>query len=132
MSTEPRRVRLLTALLLVAIFAAGVGTGAVVCRFAAPNPSFGLPPPPPGGPMPPPWRALGLRAEQEAKAHEILERHRPELEAIVRESFPRVRALHDRMDDELRAILDDAQRARLDELMRHRPPGPPPFPPPPH
>ena len=124
MSAGSRRVRLVTALLLVGIFAAGVVTGAAVCRWDRPPP-----PPPPGAlPLPPPWRDLGLSPEQTEKATAIARRHRPEVEAILRESFPRIHAIQRAMDDELLEHLTPEQRSRLEEIQR-RPP-PPPHPPP--
>src|SRR3990172_7446770 len=130
-ATGAGRVRIVTALLLVAIFAAGVVAGAAVCRWAAPKSPPG---PPPGPPMPLPWRELGLAPAQEEKARVIVDRYRPQLEAVVKETFPRIRALSDRMESDLREILSPEQRARLDELKARRPPpGPPPpgAPPPP-
>lgn len=76
--------------------------------------------------------------------HRILERHRPDLEAILRETFPRVRAISELTEREVRAILTPEQQRQLDQLKARRrppPPGPPPsgvelpgppgFPPPP-
>jgi hypothetical protein len=122
--SSPRKIRLLTALLLVATFAAGTVTGAGICRFLGPPP----PPPPPGfvGPL----AELGLTAGQQIQARGIQERHRHELDAIIRETFPRVRAIIDQMRREVREILTPAQRARLDEIEARQPPPPPPGAPP--
>ena len=123
----PRTIRLLTALLLVATFAVGTITGAGLCRFLGPPP----PPPPPPPPMlAGPLAELDLTPSQRTKARAIQERHRPALDAIVRETFPRVRAINDQMRQELRAILTPAQRTRLDEIDARRPPPPPPGAPP--
>jgi Spy/CpxP family protein refolding chaperone len=130
--TSPRNVRLLTALLLVGTFAAGAVTGAGILRFMGPP---GPPPPGLGGPPPMfgplPLEQLGLSQDQQNEVHEILERHRPELETILRESFPKVRAVNDQVEREVRAVLTAEQRARLDELKRRGPPPPPPGAPPP-
>jgi Spy/CpxP family protein refolding chaperone len=145
MASEARKVHLVTALLLVAIFGAGVVTGAAVCRWTAPPHGEWKPPhgPPPGGPpMPPEWRALDLTADQAAQARQIADRHRPELEAAIKDTFPKLRAIDEQMEKELRAILTPEQQKKLDEVKAHRPPGfvpgvpppggPPPGFPPPH
>ena len=125
---SPRTVRLMTALLLVGTFAAGTVTGAGVLRFLGP------PGPPPMGPHGPPGASplgpfpadeLGLSPEQRRQAHEILERHRPELDAVLRSTFPRVREINDRIEREL---IADAQPtpAPGERLGRDR--GDPPLP----
>jgi Spy/CpxP family protein refolding chaperone len=123
--TDPsvRKVRLLTALLLVATFAAGTVTGAGVCRWVAPPRREAPPPPPPGGPLP--LEELGLSAEQRDKAFAILERHRPELEAVLRETFPKVRAINALIESEIRQLLTAEQAKKLDEIQARRPPPPP-------
>lgn len=125
---SPRKIRLLTALLLLGTFAVGVVGGAGLCRWLGPPP----PPHPPHfrpGPLGP-FGELDLSGQQELKARQIIERHRPELEAILHETFPRVRAIHERMAGELREVLTPEQRAKLDEIEARGPPPPPPgFPP---
>jgi Spy/CpxP family protein refolding chaperone len=123
----PRMVRLTTALLLVATFAAGSLTGAAIYRFAAPRMEHRGPPPP--GMLP--LDRLGLSPEQEAQAHAIMERYRPELDAVMREGFPKVRAIQERMQRDLDGILTPEQRklaAALEQERRSRfgPPGAPP------
>jgi Spy/CpxP family protein refolding chaperone len=127
---SPRTVRLLTAILLVATFAAGTITGAGIAR------SVGLmhpPPPPPPMGAPFPAEELGLSSDQRDKTRQIMERHRPELEAVLRESFPKVRAIHEQIEREIREVLTPDQRTKLDQLKARRPPpsGPPGFGPPP-
>jgi hypothetical protein len=122
--TSPRRVRLMTALLLAATFAAGTAAGAGLCRWAAPCH---------GPPGPPPFaleqfRELGLSPDQQSRAREIAERHRPELEEILRATFPKVRAIHEQMGKELRERLTAEQRTKLDEIEARRPPPGSPFP----
>jgi hypothetical protein len=136
-----RRVHVLTALLLVGTFAAGVVTGAGVLRWAAPSaPTTGpaapgqpagpaaLAPPLPAARLP---RELKLTPEQEARAREIGERYRPELDALAREIRPRIRAVQDRMEGEFLQVLTPEQRdqlARIEERRRHPPPGDGPSP----
>ena len=135
--TKPRTVRLMTALLLVATFAAGAAAGAGLSRL-----SFRCHGPPhPRMFAPEHFEQLGLSPDQQQKAHQIAERHRPELEAILRETFPKVRAINEQMEQELREQLTPEQRAKLDQLKAQRPPMPPgspfrgghpPWPPPGH
>jgi hypothetical protein len=75
--------------------------------------------------LPGPPGALKLTLEQEAKAHEITERYRPQLEAILRANFPKVQALNEQMEKELREILTLEQTKILDEMKAHRPSMPP-------
>jgi Spy/CpxP family protein refolding chaperone len=125
------RIRAATALVIVGTFLAGAAAGAGALRWASPR----RPPPPP--PMGLPIRELGLSVEQEAKVTEITERHRDELDAILREMYPKVRAVNDEVEKEVRTVLTADQQKRLDELKARRPPPmprggpPPPGPPPP-
>jgi Spy/CpxP family protein refolding chaperone len=123
---SPRSIRLMTALLLVATFAAGTVTGAGVYRWAAWGHAHPPMPPPMSAPLP--LEQLGLSEEQREKARQILERHRPELEAVLRETFPRMRGIGEQIEREIREILTPEQRARLDELKSRWPPGPPGMP----
>jgi Spy/CpxP family protein refolding chaperone len=124
---SPRTVRLLTAILLVATFAAGTVTGVGVCKWIAPPHAPPPPPPMAGGPLP--FEQLDLSPEQQEKVHAILERHRPELEAVLRESFPRVRAINEKIEREVREVLTAEQQKRLEEIKARRPPPPPGAPP---
>jgi Spy/CpxP family protein refolding chaperone len=128
---SPRTVHLVTALLLVGVYALGVVTGAALLRWLGP----GRPPRhhgPPG--MPPHFAELSLTEEQAARVKEILERHRPELDAILAEAMPRAKTVYDAMDTETRALLTPDQQQRFDALKARRPTprgfgpgGPPPF-----
>jgi len=120
---SPFRIRLMTALVIVGTFVAGVAAGLGLARWIRPPER---PPPPMGLPL----GELGLSPEQEAKARAIGERHRAELEAILRDTYPKVRAINEKLDAEVREILTPAQRRRLDEIeARRRPPRPGPRPP---
>ena len=105
-----RSVRLLGALVLVAVFVSGVLVGAGAMRWALPGP-LGAPP----GAMPRGFRELDLSAEQRRRAHEVMERHKPELDAILQETFPKVRAVNEQIRAELGELLTPQQRARLEE-----------------
>jgi len=124
MTTErsPRQIRLLTALLLFGTFLFGAVAGAGLTHWNlrplhAPRPHAPFLPGPPG--------ALNLTPAQDVKAHEITERYRPQLEAILRANFPKVQALNEQMETELRSLLTPDQIKILDEMKAHRPPMPP-------
>lgn len=130
--TSPRTIRLLTAVLLVFTFGAGTVTGAGLSRWAVSgygHPDAGRSHQGHLGPLPPPplflspelLDQLGLSGEQREKAILIVERRRPELEAVLRETFPRVRAINQQMEEELRTILTPDQRTRLDQFDAMRP-----------
>jgi hypothetical protein len=106
-------MRLSAVVSLVAIFAAGALSGAGLYRWAAQDH---------GPPLPPlPYDALGLSAEQKERAETIMQKHRPELEALIRATFPRVKAVHEKIDGEIRTILNEEQRKRFDEMRARRP-----------
>jgi len=119
--TQPRTVRLMTVLVLVATFVAGAAAGAGLARLAFRCHA----PPPPHMLAPEHFEELGLSPDQRQKAHQIAQRYRPELEAILRETFPKVRAINERMEQELREQLTPEQRTKLDEMKARRPPMPP-------
>lgn len=129
-----RSIRLLTALLLVGTFAFGSVTGVALTLWARSD----LRGPPPGGPPPfgpLPLHELELSPEQRARAEAIFERHRPALDAIRQEGFPKVRKINEQLESEVRELLTPEQLARLEQLKAQRPPrppGPPPFGGPPH
>jgi len=106
---------------VLAVFAAGVAAGlgwGRACPACKPPPPRGL------DMAPPSLEALHLTAEQERRAREIGDRHRPEIEAIRREVAPRLRAIHVQMQKEMEAFLTPEQRARQDEEQRGRGVGP--------
>lgn len=121
-----RRLHLWTGLVLLGTFLAGAAAGAGVSRALGPPRHLGGPGAGPGPEGRPPFpRELELTAAQEAQARAIFERHRPAIDAVIRETFPRVRAAQEEMERELRTILTPAQARTLDELAARRPPLPP-------
>jgi Spy/CpxP family protein refolding chaperone len=117
----PRQIRLITAVLLFATFLLGAAAGVGLVRWSLPP----RPPLPPAPVLPGPPGALHLTPAQEAKAHEITERYRPQLDAVWRDSLPRLQELNEQMEKELREILTPEQRKILDEMKAHHPPPPP-------
>lgn len=114
--TEPSqlRVRLLTGGVLLAVFAAGTVTGAGIYRWA----HHDLPPPSlEGMGRPIPLEGLKLTDLQRDQAWQIMDKHRPELDAILGETFPKVRQVHERIRMDLRAILTPPQREAFDRLV---------------
>jgi Spy/CpxP family protein refolding chaperone len=119
---------LLTAIVLIGTFTLGAASGAGVMRWMLADRLAACAEGPPFGPWP--LQQLDLSKDQRAKVHEIFERHRPDLDAILRESFPQVRAIHEQIDREIREVLTAEQRTELERL-KERWPFPPrdPLPP---
>jgi Spy/CpxP family protein refolding chaperone len=140
--TSPRRLRLLTAGVLAATFGLGAITGGGICTWVAADRLESAHGDLPRGPWP--LRQLDLSDEQRTRIHEIFERHRPKLDAVLRESFPLVRSVHETIDSEIRQVLTPEQRVEFDQLKERQPfpprglppplgrddPGAPPLPPP--
>jgi Spy/CpxP family protein refolding chaperone len=128
------RLRWLSAALLAGTFVLGAAAGVGVGRWRGFEPHEHMPP---FGPWP--LQKLDLSPEQRDQVHAVFERHRPALDAILRESFPRVRAVQDEIDREIRELLTPEQRVALDRMEPKGfpgprrpgpfggPPGPPPF-----
>ena len=115
----PRHVRLWAAVVLIAVFVIGAACGAAVWHaLARPN----HPPPMRMGPIP--LHELALTPDQKEKAHAIFETYRPEIDAVLEEGFPKVRAVIDKVDKDLMEILSDEQKKRFEEIRSKRPEGP--------
>lgn len=123
MTSSPRRARVLGLLLMLGVFAAGTVFGAGLVRGHAPGP-----PPPPPSPAERLTHQLDLTPAQVEALHRLEQRHRAELGRLMRETMPRIRAVMDAVENELRPMLTEAQRARLDEVQAHRPPPDAPLP----
>ncbi len=125
--------RILSIVILLGVFAAGAVFGAGLVRTHAPE--RGGPPPMPPGPAERLIHHLQLTPAQAEELHRIERAHRDELDRLMKETMPKIRAVMDAVENELRPVLTEEQRTRLDELQRDRPPpppfGPPPFGPPP-
>lgn len=117
---SPTKIRIVTALLLFGVFASGVITGAGLFHWLNPPPFFR----PPRG-LPGPFSELGLSKEQEEKVVEIFEKHRPKLDAILQQTFPKARKVFDAIDQEVRTVLTAEQKKKFDTIKREKGPFPP-------
>jgi Spy/CpxP family protein refolding chaperone len=131
-------LRLMSSLVLVGVFAAGALFGAGLMRWMAPHDRTHEGPP--GGPPPGPIEAmtheLALDATQRDQLRAIADAHRSELEQIMRDTQPRIKAVLDQIEDEMKAHLRPDQIEKLEAWRKRRPPppmpgmGPPPGGPP--
>ncbi len=127
--------RIFAAIYILAIFSVGIAAGAGLHRLLVPRPARqATPKPPMFGPLP--LEDLGLTTAQWQQVRKIMERHRPAFDKVLKETYPKVRAVTAKIDRDIRKILTAEQRQRLDRLRSmggppphgHRPPpGPPPF-----
>lgn len=109
------RVRAKGLALLAVAFVVGGLCGAAVTRMVPPRPGFvTLPGPVEVSGVPPVYEELGLSAGQRARVEQILRSARPETDSLVRATLPRLRALADSIDGEIRAVLTPEQRRELD------------------
>jgi Spy/CpxP family protein refolding chaperone len=128
MGAESRRLHILSGVVMIATFLLGGVTGFGLALWTKPGGRPPHRPPPPGmrgGGLPPYLHELDLSPDQERQARAIVEKYRPELDAVVRATFPKVREINDEIDADLAKILTPAQLERMKEL-RARGPGPPP------
>ena len=116
-----RWLKMMSGLVLVGVFAAGALFGAGLMRWNRPEP-----PRPPGGPIEVMTHELDLDAAQVDALHAIEVAHRPQLDAIMRSTQPRVREVLFAIEDELRPKLRPEQVKKLEEWRARRPPPPPP------
>lgn len=62
-------------------------------------------------------RSLDLTPEQCSQVQAIIDKRHPQMDAIMRETFPRMRAISDSLRQEVREVLTPAQREQLDKRM---------------
>ncbi len=108
----------LAAAILLLLFASGVATGFGFARWSDPPHVHASRPETVRGPHY--YSGLGLDPAQEQAVQAIYEKYRPQLDAILEETTPRVRAIHDQIDLEIRALLTPAQVERLEGLKSRR------------
>jgi Spy/CpxP family protein refolding chaperone len=112
-STQTKRVWL-AALALSSMFAVGAACGVLADRTVLGPPLHRFEFPLGGGIMlRDPFGDVDLSADQRKKIDAVFERHHTELDAVVRESEPKMRALSEKMDREMQDILTPEQRERL-------------------
>lgn len=113
-------------LVLLATFVLGAVFGGGMHAWLAPS---RRPPPPMAGapqgtPPLPRWMAqLELTAAQQEQARAIFEKYRPELQKVFEETFPKAHAVNEKMQAELRDVLTEAQREKLDAWQKAHPRG---------
>jgi hypothetical protein len=123
---SPARIRLATAGVVIGVFLAGALVGAGVERWSRSRAELSELPSPRGFGVFLPLESLELTPEQQGKVDAILERHQQELETILRASYPRAKAVGDRLDAEIQAVLTPEQRRKFAALKRRPPRRPTP------
>ena len=98
----------------VAAFALGAAAGAWAQRVGGPR--RGFMPPPPAKIVRRLDRALGFDETQRKAVLELLERRRPEAEALHKETFAKMEELRRSVHADIRLLLRPEQQTKLDEL----------------
>jgi Spy/CpxP family protein refolding chaperone len=109
------RIRLQGVALLAVTLVVGVLAGMAGERYRATRREPPRPFPPAVGELPAPYRQLDLSDDQRARILEILERRHASTDSVLREVVPKLRAVTDSVQQEIRAVLTPEQRAKLDE-----------------
>ena len=135
MTNSPRQVRIMTVVILFAVYIAGIATGAAVVQLTR-HPPF-----PMGmrgaGMMLPSLRGIDLDPEQRTRVEAIRSSYKQQIDAMLKDGFPKMRMLLQSMDHEVRDELRPDQQKQFDENLKDMPPFPPggfggpgmPFPP---
>jgi hypothetical protein len=106
-------------IVLVAVFAAGIGAGVLADRLILDKPVIRARVV--AGDMSRVLDGLDLTVEQRRKADSILSRRAPASESAMLQFAELLRAVSDSVDRELRQILTPLQQARLDSLRQAGP-----------
>jgi hypothetical protein len=116
------RLQLWSGLILLGIFLTGAVAGAGVVTWLRPAHVFF-----PNRPFPhdgPPFlHELDLTPDQQAKVKALFEHERTQMDAIVGETFPRVRAVHEQTEKDLKALLTPEQWKKWEQRPHHGPMG---------
>jgi Spy/CpxP family protein refolding chaperone len=120
-SSPSRRTRIQALLLLGAMSGAGLLLGMTVERARSAEPPAARPGPPGPHFVPPGFRALNLTDEQRAQMAEVFEAWRPRTDSVMLEVMPRLRAIRDSVQAELRTILAPDQQAVFDTMLQEAP-----------
>lgn len=126
------RVRAKGLALLAVAFVVGALCGAAAARMLSERQPGGfvtVPGPAEVTGVPPVYNELGLSDAQRRRIEQILRSARPETDSLVQATLPRLRALADSIDREMRAVLTPEQRAELDRRFPGSTPGAPGGPP---
>jgi len=108
----------LAAAILLLLFLTGIATGFGLARWsAAPQPR---PSPSESFRGPHYYSGLGLDPGQEQAVQAIYEKYRPQLDAILEETTPRIRVIHEQIDQEIRSLLSPEQVERLETMKSRR------------
>ena len=122
------RVRARGIVLLVVAFLAGGVLGMSVERFRTvrggpsirPDSGLGAARPPRPGELPRIYQRLDLSQAQRDSMRAILERARPKTDSLMRRTLPLLQMYRDSIQQELRSVLTEEQRVRLDREMAAR------------
>jgi len=122
------RVRARGIVLLVVAFLAGGVLGMSVERFRTvrggpsirPDSGLGAARPARPGELPRIYQRLDLSQAQRDSMRAILERARPKTDSLMRRTLPLLRMYRDSIQQELRSVLTEEQRVRLDREMAAR------------
>lgn len=131
MITE-RNVRFFAVVSMVALFVSGVAIGFAMARLLVPSaaPSPARAHPLPAGPLVDRFaREVGLRPDQREAVHAILEDGRARAQQIMEQNRPELERIRRSMEERIAALLDPDQAATYRELLRrghHVPAGKPP------
>jgi Spy/CpxP family protein refolding chaperone len=119
-----RNVRFFAVLSMVALFVAGLGVGFALDRLLLDSHRWGRPP----RPEPPEERfsrELGLTAEQKNAVTRILEDGRISAEQIMERTRPELDAVRETMETRIAELLTPEQAKRYQAFLERRPPPPP-------
>lgn len=104
------------ALAVAGVFLAGLFAGLAVARWSSPAAD----PAPIAAGITTSLDALDLTPEQSQQIERILAGSQARTDRALEEVLPRLRAVVDSVDGEIRAVLTEDQRVRFEELRRHR------------
>jgi hypothetical protein len=120
-------LRLMSALVLVGVFAAGSLFGAGLMKWNARSGERTPPPPPPhGDPVEVMTHKLKLDRAQSDELRQIMHARRQDLDDLRRQTQTKARAIMLDIENALLPRLDATQKALLEEWRKTRPPFPPP------
>jgi Spy/CpxP family protein refolding chaperone len=109
-----RRFGSRAALALVGVFLAGLFAGFAIGRWRSPTPA---PEVAPAG-LSASLDQLELTPDQRDRIETILTTSQTRTDRVLEEVLPPIRAIVDSVDGEIRRVLDEEQRIRLDQIRR--------------